>query len=88
MAEKLEIVVSGRVLEYFSMLALKFGPRDVEGNGWMDKCGAALEKDRDDQCCICVRLERWVNSSTDVNNLQAATLPSIVLIRIITFAPC
>lgn len=44
LAEELEIVVSGRVVEYFTMLALKFGLRHVEANGRLNECGAALEK--------------------------------------------
>lgn len=45
LAAELEIVVSGRVLEYFSTLALKFVPSDLEENKWIDESNAALEKD-------------------------------------------
>lgn len=47
LAEELEIVVSGRVLEYFSMLAPE---RWKETDEWMNECGGAFEKDWDDQC--------------------------------------
>lgn len=71
--KKLEIVVSGRVLEYFSMLASESDPTEVEGDGWIHVVQHYLEKEMISAAHTCSH--SWGNSSTDtVNNLTAAAL--------------